>query len=102
LVDLAAAGPRLRPTYLSADLAGLFEPHTAPERDGDAWASGGWRAGVAGGRLDVAGEGDPDDWWRAVASAAWDHLDRTGDVADVAGLAAPDAESEQQEGSLTT
>ncbi|MET0525518.1 MAG: HAD-IIA family hydrolase [Nocardioides sp.] len=92
LVDLAAAGPRLRPTYLSADLAGLFEAHTAPEQDGDGWTSGGWRATVADGRLEVSGDGDPDDWWRAVASAAWDHLDRGGEPADVTGLAAPDTE----------
>ncbi len=100
LADLAQAGPRLRPTYLSADLAGLFEPHAAPEQDGHVWASGGWRAQVADGRLEVSGEGEPDDWWRAAASAAWEHLDRTGDAADLAGLAAPGAGREQQEGSL--
>jgi glycerol 3-phosphatase-2 len=102
LTDLAAAGPRLRPTYLSADLSGLFEPHAAPERDGGDWTSGGWRARTTAGRLEVSGGGDPDDWWRAVASAAWEHLDRTGDAADVTGLAAPGAGGESQEGSLGT
>jgi HAD superfamily hydrolase (TIGR01450 family) len=102
LADLAAAGPRLRPTYLSADLAGLFEAHAAPERDGDDWVAGGFRATVADGRLRVCGDGHPDDWWRAAVSAAWTHLDRDGEPADVTGLAAPHAEGEQQEGSLTT
>ncbi len=102
LADLVSAGPRLRPTYLSADLAGLFEPHAAPEHDGDSWASGGWRARVADGRLEVSGDGDPDDWWRAVASAAWEHLDHTGEAVDVAGLAAPGADEASAEGSLQT
>jgi hypothetical protein len=26
----------------------------------------------------VDGSGVVDDWWRAVAAAAWDHADRTG------------------------
>lgn len=89
LAELVAATPELRPTYLSADLAGLFEAHRAPERAGDAWTIGGWRAHAADGRLEVSGEGAPDDWWRVVASAAWRHLDTAGEPADAAGLAAP-------------
>ena len=39
--------------------------------------------------LTLRGQGDPDDWWRAAAAAAWEHLDATGDVAEVAGLTPP-------------
>ncbi len=89
LADLVAATPELRPTYLSADLAGLFEAHRAPERDGEGWSSGGWRATVADGRIEITGAGSPDDWWRAVASTAWDHLDRAGEPVAADGLVAP-------------
>jgi HAD superfamily hydrolase (TIGR01450 family) len=106
LDDLVAATPELRPTYLAADLGGLFEQHRAPERsraeDGSTrWTSGRWAATVRDGRLEVtessadgadAASGrtaSDDDWWRAVAAAAWDHLDTAGEPADASGLAAP-------------
>jgi HAD superfamily hydrolase (TIGR01450 family) len=91
LPELASAGPGLRPTYLSVDLEGLFVPHPAPERDGDGWQCGGWRAEVSGGRASVSGDGDLDDWWRAVAAALWDHLDRSGSAGDVSDMAVPEA-----------
>ena len=32
--------------------------------------------------MTVSGDGDaPDAWWQVVATAAWRHLDTTGDVA---------------------
>jgi len=111
LDDLVGAAPELRPTYLAADLAGLFEQHRAPERseaaDGSArWTSGCWSAAVRDGRLEAqpcaqdgpdgpssaggAADGDRDgDWWRAVASAAWEHLDMAGEPADASGLVGP-------------
>ncbi len=53
LPELAAAGPELRPTYLAADLEGLFVPHPAPDRDGPAlavrWLAGDGRGGASGG-----------------------------------------------------
>lgn len=91
LTALVAARPGLRPTYISADLRGLVEAHSAPEPDGAGWRSGGWTASVAGGRLQVSGSGDPSDWWRSVAAAAWEHLDDTGDVVDVSGVRPPGA-----------
>jgi HAD superfamily hydrolase (TIGR01450 family) len=94
LPELAAAGPELRPTYVATDLAGLSVPHPEPEQDGSCWRSGGWRATVVEGHLEVSGEGSPDGWWRAVACAAWDHLDRAGSVADLSGVAAPNAGDE--------
>jgi hypothetical protein len=91
LEDLAAATPRLRPTYLAADLAGLGEAHRAPEMDGTRASAGGWTAHVDGDALHVAGDGEPGDWWRAVACSAWAHLDEHGDPADTSGLRVPDA-----------
>ena len=89
LPELAAAGPELRPTYVSVGLEGMFAPHLAPEREDSGWSCGGWRAAVEDGSLGVSGEGAPDDWWRVVACAAWEHLDHSGTAADLTGLAAP-------------
>lgn len=91
LAVLVAAGPDLRPTYISADLRGLLESHAAPERDGDGWQSGGWTASVTEGRLQVSGSGDPSDWWRSAAVASWEHLDETGVVVDASGVRPPEA-----------
>lgn len=89
LADLATAGAELRPTYVSADLGGLFERHQSPARQEDAWRAGGWTARVADGRLVVAGEGSVSDWWRAAACALWNSLDATGSPADVTGVSTP-------------
>jgi HAD superfamily hydrolase (TIGR01450 family) len=91
LRELVGARPEQRPTYLSADLTGLHRPHPAPVADGEGggWRCGGWVARVASGSLDVEGEGDPDDWWRAVAAAAWTYGDETGEPAVVDRLTTP-------------
>lgn len=94
LPELVAAPPRLRPTYLSSDLAGLGQPHPAPAPDGEHWVLGDWRARVRGGALEVegaTGHRQPDDAWRVAAVAAWAHLDASGTVADItaAGLPTP-------------
>lgn len=88
---LVAAPPHQRPTYLSATLDGLAEPHPEPESLGSGARCGGWTAEVADGALAVSGRGAPDDWWRAVAVAAWAHHDDTGDVPDVGSLTPPEA-----------
>ena len=93
LAELVTAGPDLRPTYISADLGGLVVAHAAPERAGGpsaGWRSGGLTASVDGGRLRVSGSGDASDWWRSVAVAAWEHLDRTGETVDVVGVRPPE------------
>jgi glycerol 3-phosphatase-2 len=90
LEELVAIPASSRPTYLAPTLAGLNVPH--PETvlaDGECRV-GGWRAGVPHGRAVVRGDGEPADWWRAVAGASWAHLDTHGQVADVSGLAPPD------------
>lgn len=89
LAELVAAVPEQRPTYLSVDLDGLFTPHPAPVPDGRTTRCGGWIARVTDGGLEVTGEGDPGDWWRAVAVAAWDSLDRTGEPVDTVALHPP-------------
>jgi hypothetical protein len=52
---------------------------------------GGWTAQVAGGAIAVSGRGNVDDWWRAVAVAAWSHHDRRGEVPDAGSLTPPEA-----------
>lgn len=98
LPELIAATPHQRPTYLSVGLTGLLRTHAAVSAvDGRATA-GGWTVSSDAGRLSVRGAGAPDDWWRAVAVVAWDHLDRTGTLIDHTGLTPPTAGPQGQEG----
>jgi hypothetical protein len=90
LAELVAARPEERPTYLSWDLAGLTEAHTAPEESERGSRLGGWSASVDGGTLRVEGEGTRDDWWRVVAAAAWNRLDTGGEPVDTAGVTPPE------------
>lgn len=90
LDDLVAAEPALRPTYLAATLATLTEPQPAPTHRDGAWQVGGWSARTdSSGTVEVTGHGARDDWWRAVASCAWEFHDRTGDRVDVSALQPP-------------
>lgn len=93
LPDLLAASPEERPTWIGRDLRALGRPGCTAQREGATWQAGPWTASVDDGRLSVDGAGnddaDRDAWWVAVAAAGWDHLDRTGTPADVAGLTAP-------------
>ena len=50
---------------------------------------GGWRAVAQHGSVKVEGDGEPADWWRVLASAAWAHLDATGQSVDVSAVAPP-------------
>jgi glycerol-1-phosphatase len=87
--ELAAAAPGSRPSYVGATLASLGSAHPAPERHGDGWEQGGWRALTRGGRLVVEGDGSVDAWLQVLAAAAWSHLDDTGQVVDVERLTPP-------------
>ncbi|MCY4725882.1 HAD-IIA family hydrolase [Nocardioides sp. STR2] len=89
LDELAAAPPRLRPTYVSPTLAGLFEPQPVPSVEGATVALGGWTASVEDGRLKVQGDGSDADWWRVAATACWRHLDEVGHPADVSDTTPP-------------
>lgn len=89
LDELVAAAPGERPTYLSADLAGLWSPHPQVVAHGDTVSVGGWTATCAGGALRVDGAGRPDDWWRAAAVAAWAHTDLGGQHVGTEGVQPP-------------
>ena len=90
LPELVAAEEHLRPTYLATDLGGLARRHPEPTADGEGVSSGGWTASVSeDGRLLVEGDGEPDDWWRVVATAGWRHLDTAGEPVAVDGLRPP-------------
>ena len=89
LEELATAPPRLRPTYISPTLAGLFEPHPVPSVTDATVQLGGWTASVGDGRLTVEGEGGDADWWRVAATACWRHLDEAGSAADVSDTTPP-------------
>ena len=87
--ELVRADRRHRPTYISADLSGLGVPQPVPEARGARMTLGGWSATVTGDRLEVAGNGSVDDWWRVVPTAGWTHLDATGRQVDTSGLRQP-------------
>ena len=89
LAELVAAGPGLRPTYISADLGGLDAPQPVPEASEDAVSLGGWQARVSDGSLEISGAGETHDWWRVVAVAAWRHLDSAGEPVGTDGVAVP-------------
>lgn len=89
LEELAAAPPRLRPTFISPTLAGLFEAHPVPSVTDATVELGGWIASVPDGRLAVEGQGSDADWWRVAATACWRHLDEAGSAADVGDTAPP-------------
>ena len=90
LSDLVAARPDQRPTWIGQDLRALGRPGCAATESEGRWEAGGWAAAVTkGGVLSVEGSGGPDSWWTVVGSAAWAHLDATGEPVTVSGLSAP-------------
>lgn len=90
LAELVAAKSGERPAYLSRDLAGLTQAHVAPTVGKATVELGGWTATVERGTLRVRGEGDPDDWWRVAAVAAWGHLDEAEEPVDTTGATPPE------------
>ncbi|MET0840436.1 MAG: HAD-IIA family hydrolase [Marmoricola sp.] len=89
LDELVRATHDERPTYIARDLGALAQTQPALEA-GDDVTLGGWRARVLDGRLEVDGDGEPDDWWRVAAVAAWRHLDDTGQPVDTDGATPPE------------
>ena len=89
LEELVAARPELRPTYVSPDTEGLFEPHPVPECEDGVASLGGWAGRVEQGRLEVDGAGSDADWWRVAATVAWTHLDETGTPVNVSTVRVP-------------
>lgn len=76
--DAALAPPAYRPSFIAATLDGLDEPHSAPTRDGEAFAVGDAVARVVAGELRIDGEGI--DAARAGIAAAWAAADAGGAV----------------------
>jgi HAD superfamily hydrolase (TIGR01450 family) len=66
--DLLAAPAHQRPTYVAADLEGLFVPADAVRIDA---AVAGWHASNEGGELVLRGAGPAPDALRALCAAAW-------------------------------
>ena len=89
LPELVAAPAPQRPTYIAEDLRGLGETHVAPSSDGTSAELDGWRAEVSDGALKVRGRGSVGDWWRVVATAAWTHLDTSGEPVRIEELTPP-------------
>jgi HAD superfamily hydrolase (TIGR01450 family) len=65
------APPSQRPTYLAEDLSGLLEPHPDVTVKDGAFCCAGWTARLAGGRLELDGDGERIDGLRALCAAAW-------------------------------
>lgn len=79
-----ALPPEQRPTHLGWSLAGLTEPHSAPEPNdaGDRVGCGGWTAiletsSVDGPEIRLDGEGSELDAWRALCELSWAAADAT-------------------------
>ena len=87
--QLANASADLRPSYVGRDLGSLNAPAALPSLyDGQA-RLGEWTASVdAEGRVELDGDGNPDDGLRTVVALAWRHLDRGGCHVDVSGPSA--------------
>ena len=90
LEELVHARKEERPTYIAPDLAALAEPQPAPEATDGGVTLGGWTATVDDERLTVSGDGSAADWWRAVAVAAWTHLDETAQPVATDGVQPPE------------
>lgn len=70
--ELVLAEPELRPSYISADLSGLTQPHPVCESGPQATAHcGGWTVRLADGKPTVHGGGNTLDGVRALCSAVW-------------------------------
>jgi glycerol-1-phosphatase len=89
VAQLVEAGPAERPSYIAADLGGLAEAHDQPVLEDGAARAGGWCAATSGGTLVVDGDGSLDDWWRAVAAAAWAYADSHGRPVDAGSVQPP-------------
>ncbi|MDI6104471.1 HAD-IIA family hydrolase [Actinoplanes sp. NEAU-A12] len=70
--DLLAAPEDRRPTYVAADLSGLFRPADDARLPGPGGESGGWRVTRDGDRAALDGSGDPVVALRLLCAVTWD------------------------------
>ena len=80
--DLLAAPEGRRPTFVSADLTGLFRPADDARVPALGGASGGWRVTRDGDRAALAGSGDPVAALRLLCAVAWDGVAPSAITAD--------------------
>jgi HAD superfamily hydrolase (TIGR01450 family) len=73
--ELLAAPPERRPTYVAADLSGLFGAADDVRLPLTGAEAGGWRLERDGGTAKLDGAGDPVQALRLLAGAAWDGVD---------------------------
>jgi glycerol-1-phosphatase len=88
--ELLAAEPHERPTYVSADLGGLWQAHPGVREEADGWVCGAVRARLAGSRIEMSTgptdhrasdrPADQLNGLRAVAAAAWSARDSGRDL----------------------
>ena len=69
--ELLSAPESRRPTYVSADLAGLFRPETAARIPYEGDDLGGWQITRADKSVTLTGDGDPVDALRLLTGPAW-------------------------------
>ena len=72
----------------------VSRPTPAPERVDDGWRLGDWQCRVDQQRPVLSRLGEEaarDDWWRVLAAASWEYLDRTGAVVDITAVRVPAA-----------
>jgi glycerol-1-phosphatase len=70
--ELLAAPPERRPTYVAADLSGLFRPASQARLPLEADEAGGWRITRDGDRVTLGGSGDPVTALRLLCGVTWD------------------------------
>jgi glycerol-1-phosphatase len=74
--ELLAAPPERRPTYVSADLSGLFAPgEDARVGVEDRQSAGGWRLSRDGDRVTLEGDGEAVDALRLLTGVVWNGAD---------------------------
>jgi hypothetical protein len=70
--ELLAAPPQRRPTYVAADLSGLFRPAGEARLPLGGGEAGGWQVSRAGEHATLSGAGDPVTALRLVCGLTWD------------------------------
>jgi HAD superfamily hydrolase (TIGR01450 family) len=73
--ELLAAPPERRPTYVAADLSGLFASADAARAPVDGDEAGGWTLSRDGSSVRLAGSGEPVDALRLLCGPAWSGTD---------------------------
>ncbi|WDZ82390.1 HAD-IIA family hydrolase [Micromonospora cathayae] len=71
VTDLLAAPPQARPTYVSFDLAGLFDPDAVVRVPAGSPAGEGWSAQVRQDAIELAGAGRPLDALAVLCAVTW-------------------------------